>query len=336
MEENRHVDQILSFNNLIVISLQQVLAALASVTACSADADASASPDAEAALVAHHGSPYYLPHQPHHVAFLPTSPFPPHGHSTPNYGHSSPLYSPTTPAYGYSTPAPPYGHSTPSYGYSAPSYGPSIPVYEHHLSSPLHHKPSYGKQSAYSPKSLHYHKPEPPKYCGYEKAPACSDNTTKSWCIEDYEYPEYEIKAALEHHKEAVIPLYADVTDLNTANSVLRPNTLSEETYLCPSETKYVRPLRIVNTEGKWKFIVNNIKVDYETFTQTTRTEECILYGKPCPLVPHCYESSCLQKFVYHRFLTYDPCDKYFPFAIDTFKLPASCSCHLAPFKITH
>ena len=43
------------------------------------------------------------------------------------------------------------------------------------------------------------------------------------------------------------------------------------------------------------------MQVDYETFTQTTRIEKCLTAGEPCPLVPQCYESSCLQKSVYHR-----------------------------------
>ena len=36
------------------------------------------------------------------------------------------------------------------------------------------------------------------------------------------------------------------------------------------------------------------------------------------------------------RFLVYDPYDHYFPFAIETFKLPASCACHNGPYAETH
>ena len=36
------------------------------------------------------------------------------------------------------------------------------------------------------------------------------------------------------------------------------------------------------------------------------------------------------------RFLVYDPCDQYFPFAIETFQLPASCACSLGAYEITH
>ena len=41
-----------------------------------------------------------------------------------------------------------------------------------------------------------------------------------------------------------------------------RLTEIEEETYLCPSEVGYVRPLRAVNTDGKWRVIVNNIKVN--------------------------------------------------------------------------
>ena len=45
---------------------------------------------------------------------------------------------------------------------------------------------------------------------------------------------------------------------------------------------------------------------------------------------------SLLQKSLYHRFLVYDPYDKYFPFAIETFKLPASCACYNGAFIESH
>ncbi|XP_064113513.1 neurotrophin 1-like [Macrobrachium nipponense] len=201
-----------------------------------------------------------------------------------------------------------------------------------------HPRPSYHPQPSYHQPSYHQPSYHPqPSYKHHEPAvPACAANTTKPWCLEDAEYPTYEIKHAAEYHYEKVLSVYADVADLNTALSVNRPKTLAEETYLCPSETAYVRPLRAVNTEGKWRVIVNNVDVHYETLTQTTRVEECLTGGDACPLVPECYDSKCLQKSIYHRFLVYDPYDQYFPFAIETFKLPASCACLLGAFTIDH
>merc|ERR1712025_615904 len=195
-----------------------------------------------------------------------------------------------------------------------------------------HHAPAYHPAPAYHHRPRYHHQPAPykpaPAYKYEPEIPACSANTTKTWSLEDNEYPTYELKAAIEYHFKSFKNLYADVAELNTELSVERPTTLEEETYLCPSETAYIRPLRAVNTEGKWRIVVNNVDAHYQTLTQTTRIEECLTSGDACPLVPECYESKCLQKSIYHRFLVYDAYDQYFPFAIETFKLPAACACY--------
>ncbi|XP_066942633.1 neurotrophin 1-like [Macrobrachium rosenbergii] len=187
--------------------------------------------------------------------------------------------------------------------------------------------PSYHPAPSYKPAPSYHSKPE---------VPACAELTNSTWCLEDEEYPEYEIKHAIQYHLDKFNALYADVADLNTELSVERPDTLEEETYLCPSETSYIRPLRAQNTEGKWRVVINEINVHYKTFTQTARIEECLTAGEECPKVPMCYESTCLQKSVYHRFVVYDPYDQYFPFAIESFKLPASCACLLGAYTIDH
>jgi hypothetical protein len=128
----------------------------------------------------------------------------------------------------------------------------------------------------------------------------CSKNTTKTWCLEDPEYPGYEISHAIEYNYAGVATLYKDVL-ANTENSVDRLVELPQETYLCPSATGYLVPLRAVNTAGRWRIIVNGVKAHYETLTQTARVEECEGPGLPCPLVPACYETKCLQKSIYHR-----------------------------------
>jgi len=206
---------------------------------------------------------------------------------------------------------------------------------------PRHPAPAYKPRPSYHPRPAYhqppsYHTPAPYKPHKEPAVPACAANTTKTWCLEDTEYPEYEIKSAIQYHLDKFNKLYADVADLNTELSVERPNTLEEETYLCPSETAYIRALRAVNTEGKWRVVVNNIKVHYKTFTQTSRIEECLTSGDACPLVPECYESKCLQKSIYVRLAVFDPYDRYFPFAVETFKLPASCACLLGAYTIDH
>ena len=129
--------------------------------------------------------------------------------------------------------------------------------------------------------------------------------------------------------------LYKDVL-ANTENSVDRLRDIAEETYLCPSDVKYIQPRRAVNVNGKWRIVVNYVKAHYETLSQTARVEHCETPGSPCPLVPECYETKCLQKSIYHRFLVYDPYDKYLPFAIESFKLPSSCACYNGPYKFEH
>ena len=78
---------------------------------------------------------------------------------------------------------------------------------------------------------------------------------------------------------------------------------LSQETYLCPSLTGYITPVRALNTAGKWRIIVNGVKAHYETLSQTARVEECTTGGEACPLVPACYNTRCLQKNIYHRYI---------------------------------
>ena len=94
-------------------------------------------------------------------------------------------------------------------------------------------------------------------------------------------------------------------------NEKLRNTPLS-----VPSTTGYLMPLRAINTAGKWRIVVNGVKAHYETLTQvnfssykaikrrdmvmlcflqTARVEECSTPGSPCPLVPACYDTACVQ-----------------------------------------
>ena len=141
------------------------------------------------------------------------------------------------------------------------------------------------------------HHPAKPQH---EGSPGCSLNTTAAWCLEDAEYPGAEISHAIEYNYAGVAALYKDVL-ANTDNSVDRLVELSQETFLCPSTTSYLTPLRALNTAGKWRVVVNGVKAHYETLTQTARVEECSTAGEACPLVPHCYNTKCVQKNIYHR-----------------------------------
>ncbi|XP_046453980.1 protein spaetzle-like [Daphnia pulex] len=172
-----------------------------------------------------------------------------------------------------------------------------------------------------------------PKY-EYVEIPHCAKNTTKSWCLEDSEYPQHEVQQALDQHYQAVVAFYKDKL-ANTENSVDGLDKLNDEVYLCPSSTDYVRPFRAINVDGKWRTIVNGVESYGIKYTQTARIEECdVVVGATCPLVPSCYESKCVQKNIFHRFLVYNPYDYAFPFAIEKFKLPGSCGCVVGAFHL--
>jgi hypothetical protein len=175
------------------------------------------------------------------------------------------------------------------------------------------------------PEPSHYKAPPPygaqPKYV---EIPHCAKNTTKSWCLEDSEYPQHEVRQALDQHYQAGVAFYKD-----------KLAKLNDEVYLCPSSAYYVRPFRAINVDGKRRTIVNGAESYGIKYTQTARIEECdVVVGTTCPLVPSCYESKCIQKNIFHRFLVYNPQDYTFPFAIEKFKLPGSCGCVVGAFHL--
>merc|ERR1712083_422627 len=285
--------------------------------------------EAEADAQVHHGGTY---------GYTPV-PAPVYG-PEPAYHVSAPVYHQSTPGYHEAAPvvhAAPVAHHAAhvstvhhaTHGVAHHGAAHHQSVVQHHV-APVHHAVAHPVVHA-APvhhavaHAAPYH-PAPAPHHEY-KPPACSIDNPKTWCLEDAEYPTYEIEHALQYHYEGVQAIYKDVL-ANTENSVDRLKEIVQETYLCPSVTAYIMPLRAVNTDGKWRVVVNGVKAHYETLTQTARIEECTTAGESCHLVPACYETKCLQKSIYHRFLVYDAYDQYFPFAIETFKLPSACACY--------
>ena len=88
---------------------------------------------------------------------------------------------------------------------------------------------------------------------------------------------------------------------VETENSVDDLEDLEEETYLCPSKTAYVRPLRAVDARGRWRVVVNGVRLYHDMLTQSARVEECETAGEPCPITPDPYGAECVQKAIYHR-----------------------------------
>nr|CAH0105477.1 unnamed protein product [Daphnia galeata] len=269
--------------------------------------------------------------------------------------YPKPTYPTTTPAYpkypaltypkpSFPAPAPP-AYPKPSYPVSAP---PAYPKPSYPVPAP----PAYPK-SAYSEPA--YPKPAYPTaygqkydYCDPRKAPKCSNNGTDTYCLKDSEYPEKEVKYAIVYDP-LVLKKYADVGDQSADNLADGLTSLAEEHfdysnyegkffekghwsgeegYICPSDVIYGRPARAMNVEGEWRVIVQEIA--WPGYTQTQRFETCLFPGASCRTLAPCYGSKCLQKYVYQRMLSFDPCDPQKGIFIDIYKLPSTCSCHIS------
>ena len=104
-------------------------------------------------------------------------------------------------------------------------------------------------------------------------------------------------------------------------------NWVGGEGFICPSDVNYARPLRAKNVNGEWRVIVQ--AEAWPTYGQTQRVETCLFPEAACRTLAPCYHSKCLQKYVYHRMLSFNPCDPYKGLFIDIYKLPSACSCHI-------
>ena len=167
-------------------------------------------------------------------------------------------------------------------------------------------------------------------------------------CLDDNEYPLYDIENSLFYHHHSVYQMYKDVHNINTQNSIANITTLRDETYLCPSTVKYVKPVRAINSKGEWRIVLNHLRSKDDFISQTIRVELCVDPGQHCPKVPgnlqcfqttydlkyrlfaECVITKCVQKHTYQRFLVFNPSDYYLPFAVESFKIPSSCDCYTA------
>ncbi|XP_046453978.1 proline-rich protein 3-like isoform X1 [Daphnia pulex] len=292
-------------------------------------------------------SSYPKPEYPERAPAYPKPSYP-----TPAPAYPKPTYSttPTTPAY----PKPTYP-TTPAY--PKPTY-PTTPVYP----KPTYPTPAYPKPAYPSPVPTYYPKPSYPQpaypapynqkyeseFCDSRKAPKCSKNGTLTFCLEDSEYPEKEVKYAIDYDP-IILKKYADVAEQSADNLVDGLTSLAEkhfdysdyhgntfekgnwvggEGYICPSDVLYARPVRAINAEGEWRVIVQEMA--WPGYTQTQRTETCLFPGSSCRTLAPCYQSKCLQKYVYQRMLSFDPCYPQKGIFIDIYKLPSACSCHIS------
>jgi len=228
----------------------------------------------------------------------------------------------------------------------------------HHPVPAVHHAVPHHPVPHHAP--LHHPAPVHHGYaaCDPKAPPACALQADVPFCLDDVEYPEYEIAEKisqdpifLKKYSDVVDQSADDLVELITApqeasfnynyytGASLGPSPydathwIGPEGYLCPSQVDYVKIKRALNVEGFWRVILQHVPKDYGyghyNYTQTTRLEACLTPDSACRLLAPCYGSKCTQKYVYHRMLSYDPCDPYRGFFIDTYKLPSACSCHI-------
>lgn len=211
--------------------------------------------------------------------------------------------------------------------------------------NPYHHaSPAPYHPAPYHAKAHHYCDPKAP--------PPCANVTAAllPYCLNDKDYPAYEIKNAIAADyifakKYSDVPKQSadDLVDLLSKEEETKfdyayytgsskgpspydaSHWIGPEGYLCPSDVVYAMPKRAANVNGDWRVIVN----DVHYYTQSARFETCETPNAACRLLAPCYESKCTQKYVYHRMVSYDPCDPYRGLFIDVFKFPSACSCHL-------
>ena len=119
-------------------------------------------------------------------------------------------------------------------------------------------------------------------------------------CLDDNEYPLYDIENSLFYHHHSVYQMYKDVHNINTQNSIANITTLRDETYLCPSTVKYVKPVRAINSKGEWRILLNHLRSKDDFISQTIRVELCVDPGQHCPKVPG--KTSFQSKFVKFEF----------------------------------
>nr|XP_027207724.1 uncharacterized protein LOC113801107 [Penaeus vannamei] len=183
-----------------------------------------------------------------------------------------------------------------------PAYGHHPqPAYAHHAPAYGHHAPAYGHKHAYEH-----------AYCD----PSYADVADQS--ADDL------VDMITKDQEEAFD--YSYYTGASTGDSPYdATHWAGPEGYICPAEVVYAMPKRAQNVEGKWRVIVN----DVHYYSQTARLETCLFPEAACRALAPCYQSHCTQKSVYHRLLSYDPCDPYRGLFIDIYKMPSACSCHL-------
>jgi len=90
---------------------------------------------------------------------------------------------------------------------------------------------------------------------------------------------------------------------------------------LCNSYKYFIIPTRGMNTDRKWRYIVNDDT--YDSLQQTLGLVICVSPDAPCDAL-HGYETQCRQHFIKHKLLALNETGHL---VIDTFFIPQGCAC---------
>ncbi|RZF47759.1 hypothetical protein LSTR_LSTR006023 [Laodelphax striatellus] len=155
---------------------------------------------------------------------------------------------------------------------------------------------------------------------------------TSSLCLEDTNYPKGDILKSLRNsqNKEAFSSLLQDAKyDIKDLDSSVNDHierrqgdtSMIDNSKMCASRVEMAKPKRARTTMGNWKYIVNT-----GDYSQSLRLEMCLRPQASCSYIAPGVRSECMQVYNYHRLLTWDQNNGL---AMDMFKVPTCCSCHI-------
>jgi len=93
---------------------------------------------------------------------------------------------------------------------------------------------------------------------------------------------------------------------------------------LCNSYKYFILPTRGMNTDNKWRYIVNDDSDD--ALQQALGLVICVSPDAPCDVL-HGFETQCRQHFIKHKLLALNETGHL---VIDTFFIPQGCACFRA------
>ncbi|XP_055953621.1 protein spaetzle-like isoform X2 [Argiope bruennichi] len=152
--------------------------------------------------------------------------------------------------------------------------------------------------------------------------PLCAQKPGDTFCEKVENYPEQEIRKAINYSSEEFVELFGTM-----AISSRKSGDLDEDT-VCKQQSRIFYPRAAVNENDQWAFVVND--VDY---IQTVMAEVCENPDGPCRyysdsgILPLEHTASCRQKYSYKRLFAFNPNGTYT--YIDSFKFPTCCQCYV-------